>query len=105
MGIFTGFHLSLLILGATTALFMIAYSSRSHAGGPLKGFFQGGTYDESGIAELDLGGHDAWLNATSLHALINIFSTLLLSASTHTAQVLTATTRVQLDEVHVKGFL
>ncbi len=41
--------------------------------------------------------------ATALHILINILSSMLLSASNYTMQVLSAPTRAEIDDAHVKG--
>jgi hypothetical protein len=61
-------------------------------------------YDESGIANL-ITGDEAKISRwnTGLHVIINALSTMLLSASNYTTQVLSSPTRKDVDGAHKKG--
>jgi hypothetical protein len=63
-----------------------------------------GGYKNDGIADLIIGSATAISNwSTAAHLVINIFSTMLLGASSYTMQVLSSPTRKDIDRAHARG--
>lgn len=61
-------------------------------------------YDKSGVATLFRGNEESVARFnTGAHIVINVLSTLLLSASNYTMQVLNSPTRHDIDRAHAKG--
>ncbi|KAF2797901.1 hypothetical protein K505DRAFT_322270 [Melanomma pulvis-pyrius CBS 109.77] len=89
-GLFAGVYSSLLVLVGNTVVFLVGC------------FYHGGYID--GIATLAQGDiHDMERISTLYHVLINVCSTILLTSSNYTMQLLCAPTRQEVDDAHMQG--
>ena len=89
MGVLLGCYMSTIVLLCNIAII-------------ITGFVKG--YSDDGIADLITGDEEnvsRW--NTALHVLINALSTVLLSGSNYTMQVLSSPTRDDIDKAHVKS--
>jgi hypothetical protein len=89
-GLFAGIYTSLVVLLANTTMLIFGC------------FVHGGYVD--GIATIAQGNiHDMEWIITLYHVFINVFSTVLLTSSNYTMQLLCAPTRKEIDEAHQRG--
>jgi hypothetical protein len=91
MGVLLGTCTSTFVLACNIAMIIVGSKTRSG-------------YDRDGVATLLEGDEDtvSWWN-TICHVFINVLSTLLLSASNYTMQVLNSPTRQEMDRAHSRG--
>ena len=91
MGVFLGCYTSFVVLCCNIAIIVV-------------GANRGSSSDAKGIYTIYQGDDvSIWRLNTALHVLINALSTVLLSASNYTIQVLSSPTRIEVDAVHAKG--
>jgi hypothetical protein len=91
MGVLLGCYMSFVVLCCNIAIIVV-------------GANRGSSSDAKGIYTIYQGDDvSIWRLNTALHVLINALSTVLLSASNYTMQVLSSPTRVEVDAAHAKG--
>jgi hypothetical protein len=91
MGVMLGCSMSFVVLCCNIAIIAV-------------GAARGSSSDAKGIWTIYQGNDvSIWRLNTALHVLINALSTVLLSASNYTMQVLSSPTRAEVDTAHARG--
>ncbi|KAF2446411.1 hypothetical protein P171DRAFT_430575 [Karstenula rhodostoma CBS 690.94] len=95
MGVLFGSCISALILCFNIAVLIVASTKGS---GFQNGFAEPFSYDSRNVSRLSVS-----RLSSAIHIVINVLSTLLLSASNYTMQVLSSPTRAEIDREHRRG--